>query len=231
MSDDALFRRNGAAVALIAAPLLAVASRFVYRPTSGNQPAKLLTALHDGHGRALLGTVLFVASGLPFAIAALGIGHMLRGRFPKLSSIGASLAVLGAFSDSIASAFTIVYVQMSRDPAHTTAYAAVIKQADKIEGLFSILGILGTVVGLLLLSIGLFRSRIGHRWVGPLLWAFLLLEFIGSGTSASIGLASVTLALIAYWALAATVFQSPRSQWTVSALEPSQLPATDRVAV
>jgi hypothetical protein len=229
MSDDALFRRNAAALALIAAPVLAVASRFVYRPTGGNQPTKLLTALHDAHGRALFGTVLFIASGLPFAVAALGIGHLLRGRFPTLSSIGAGLAVVGAFCDSIASAFTIVYTQMAQDLANKTAYAAVIKKASRVEGLFSILGILGTVIGLLLLSIGLFRSRIGHRWVGPLLWAFLLLEFIGSGISASIGLASVTLALIAYCALAATVRQSPRAQWAISDDKPEQLSVDHKV--
>jgi hypothetical protein len=34
-----------------------------------------------------------------------------------------------------------------------------------------------------LLSIGLFRSRTGPRWVGPVLWAFLGLEFAGGALS------------------------------------------------
>ena len=38
----------------------------------------------------------------------------------------------------------------------------------------------GTVVGTLVLSIGVFRAQVGPRWVGPALWAFLLLEFVGS---------------------------------------------------
>ncbi len=213
MSDTALFRRNAAAVGLIAAPILAAASRFLYQPSGGNKPADLLTALHDAHGRAVASTVLFVLYALPFMVAALGIGHLLRGRSAKLSNIGVAFAIVGGFCDAVASSFTLVYTQMAQDVTHRDAHIAVIDQANKIEGLFSIVGALGTVVGILLLSIGLFRSHIGPRWVAPLLWAFLILEFVGSTISASLGLVAVTIALIAYWALAITVWQSPRVAW------------------
>ncbi|HEY0933900.1 MAG TPA: hypothetical protein VGD91_09170, partial [Trebonia sp.] len=55
---------------------------------AGNQPAQLVTALHAHGGRAELAAVLFILQELPFMIAALGLGHLLRGRFPKLSSFG-----------------------------------------------------------------------------------------------------------------------------------------------
>lgn len=198
MSDSATFRRNAAAVGLVSSAVLIALSRFLYQPSQGNQPAKLLAALHDAHGRALLSTVLFVLGALPFLIAILGIGHLLRRRSIKLSNIGAGLAVTGAFCDAVASAFMIVYYQMALDTAHRDAYVLVVRQASKVQGLFSLVGALGTAVGLLLLSIGLFRTRTGPRWVPPLIWAFLALEFIGSSITPAIGLASVTVSLIAF---------------------------------
>ncbi|HEY0936430.1 MAG TPA: hypothetical protein VGD91_22170, partial [Trebonia sp.] len=172
-----------------------------------------VTALHAHGGRAELAAVLFILQELPFMIAALGLGHLLRGRFPKLSSFGAAVAVVGGFCDAIASAFTVVYVELARDPANHAVAVSVIRQAGKIEGLFSIAGAVGTVLGLVLLSVGLFRGRIGPRWVSPLLWAFLILQFVGSSVSAYASLTSVTIALIAYWALAATVWRTPATSW------------------
>jgi hypothetical protein len=87
MSDSATFRRNAAAVGLVSSAVLIALSRFLYQPSQGNQPATLLAALHDGHGRAVLSTVLFVLGELPFLIAMLGIGHLLRRRSTKLSNI------------------------------------------------------------------------------------------------------------------------------------------------
>ncbi len=213
MSDSATFRRNAAAVGLVSSAVLIALSRFLYQPSQGNQPAKLLAALHDAHGRALFSTVLFVLGALPFLIAILGIGHLLRRRSIKLSNIGAGLAVTGAFCDAVASAFMIVYYQMALDTAHRDAYVLVVRQASKVQGLFSLVGALGTAVGLLLLSIGLFRTRTGSRWVPPLIWAFLALEFIGSSITPAIGLASVTGSLIAFCGLAGTVRRSPRALW------------------
>jgi hypothetical protein len=214
VSDTASFRRNAAALGLALAAVLAAASRFLYQPHGGNDPAKLLTSLHDAHGRALASTVVFVLYGLPFIIGALGLGHLLRGHFPKLSNVGTSLAVIGAFCDSVASTFTVVYTRMAQDTAHRDAYIDIIKQSTKVEGLFSILGLAGTVLGTLLLSIGLFRSQIGPRWVAPLLWLFLVLEFVGSSITPSIGLASVTVALIAFFGLALTIVRTPTTTWT-----------------
>ena len=46
--------------------------------------------------------------------------------------------------------------------------------------LFASVGFVGSVLGQLLLSIALFRTRTGPVWVGPAIWAFLALEFFVS---------------------------------------------------
>jgi hypothetical protein len=68
--------------------------------------------------------------------------------------------------------------------------------------LFSVVGLAGTVVGLLLLSIGLFRGHVGPRWAGPALWAFLVVEFVGTSMSGSASYLSGLLFLSAFLALA-----------------------------
>jgi hypothetical protein len=225
MADAALFRRTAGAVGLAGSAVLAAAATFVHQPTAGGKPADVLTALARTPGRAELSTVLFVLQGLGFVVAALAIGHLLRGRFPLLSGIGAALGAIGGFAEAVASTFTLAFLPMARDGAHRDAYVGVVTEADKVQNLFSLAGLLGTVIGTLLLSIGVFRAHVGPRWVGPALWAFLVLEFVGSGVAPVLGLAAVTLALIAFVALAVTVWTSPRAGWATVSETSEPVPA------
>lgn len=224
MDSPAVFRRAAAAAGLLGAALLAAASRFLYQPQDTG-PTALLVSFSAAHGRALASTVLFVVAELPGIAAALGIGHLLRSRRPALSNIGTSLAVAGAFADAVAGAFTLVFVQMAQVPSASPAYADVVARARTVEHGFSLVGLLGTVLGLLLLSIGLFRAHIGPRWVPPLLWAFLALEFVGSSILPFLGLVSVLVLLAAYTALAATVARSSAAEWATSVPDRRTTPA------
>jgi hypothetical protein len=213
MASPALFRRNAAAAALVGSAVLAAASTFLYQPSGGGRPAQVLSDLHDAGTRAQVATVLFVLFQLAAMVAALGIGHLLRDRFPRLSGIGAGVAAVGAFADAVASTFTLAFVPMAEDASRRGEFTAIVTSADKVQNLFSLVGLLGTVVGTLLLSIGLFRAAVGPRWAPVLLWAFLVLEFVGSAVSPVLGLAAVALALIAYCGLAMTVARTPASAW------------------
>lgn len=225
MADAALFRRTAGAAGLAGSAVLAAAATLVYQPTSGGVPTAVLDAFAKAPGRAELSTVLFVLQGFAFIVAALAMGHLLRNRFPRLSSVGAALAALGGFAEAVANAVTLSFIPMARDGAHRDAYVAVITEADRLQNLFSLVGLLGTVVGTLVLSIGVFRAHVGPRWVGPALWAFLLLEFVGSAIAPVLGLAAVTLAVIAFVALAATVWTSPRSAWATAEETSAKAPA------
>lgn len=225
MADAALFRRTAGAAGLAGSAVLAAAATFLYEPTGGGRPAAVLDTLARAPGRAEWSAVLFVLQGLAFILAALALGHLLRGRFPLLASTGVTIAALGGFAEAVATTFTLVFLPMARDGAHRDAYVVVIAQADKAQNLFSLAGLLGTVLGTLMLSIGVFRAAVGPRWVGPALWAFLLLEFAGSAVAPVLGIVAVVLAVIAFGALAVTVWTSPRSAWTTSTEAPAQAPA------
>jgi hypothetical membrane protein len=99
---------------------------------------------------------------------------------------------------------------MARDDSHRTVYADLI---TRIQGspvmLFSAAGLLGTVLGLLLLGVGIFRSGTGPVWVGPAIWGFLVVEFAGTAVSSHASYLSVLLLAAAFFALAGVVGRGP----------------------
>jgi hypothetical membrane protein len=113
--------------------------------------------------------------------------------------------VLGCFGHTVFGGTSLIYLMMARD-SHRTVQ---LDLYDRIQNtpvmVFSALGLLGTVVGLLLLGIGLFRTRTGPVWAGPAIWAFLLVEFVGSSVSRYASYLSVLLLAAAFFALAGVV--------------------------
>jgi len=226
MADAARFRRSTAAAGLAGSAVLAAAGTLVHHPAGGGVPARVLDSLQRAPGAAETSAVLFVLQGFAAILAALAIGHLLRERFPLLSSVGTCLAAVGGFAEAVATTFTLVFVPMAQDPAHRAAYLGVITQADRVQNLFGLVGLAGTVIGTLVLSIGLFRASVGPRWVAPAIWVFLVLEFAGSGAAPAMGLAAVTVGVLAYAALAVTVWTSPRAGWMTA----TEAAAPDRAA-
>ena len=72
-----------------------------------------------------------------------------------------------------------------------------------------LMGLLGTMLGILVLAMGLFRSRVVPRWAPVALWVFLLLEFGGSGISEWAGLASGVFYVAGLAAVAVTLWRDP----------------------
>ena len=116
----------------------------------------------------------------------LGLGHLLRRQAPRLSTTGVLLGCLGAFGHTVFGGLSMVYLLMAdRRDATAAEYAALYARIESSPVmLFALLGLAGTVLGLLLLAVALFRTGVVPRWVPGLLVAFLVLEFAGSAVSA-----------------------------------------------
>ena len=86
---------------------------------------------------------------------------------------------------------------------------------------------LGTVLGLLILGIGLLRAKTGPLWIPYALWAFILVEFVGTNFSAWASLVSGLFYLASFCALAVTVWRSPILGWMTgtAALARESVPA------
>ncbi len=103
---------------------------------------------------------------------------------------------------------------MAADQPHRAVYAQLLSSiANGPIMLFGLLGLVGTVIGTLLLSIGLWRTKIGPRWVPPVLWAFLVVEFALTNVTPYAAYLSPVLALAAFSALAVEVHTQPPTQW------------------
>jgi hypothetical protein len=200
--DTSRFHRTTAVVGLTGSALLFAVSTVLQPDLSGSGQA-VLARLHDAGWHAAVSAAAFAVAQLPYIAAVLGIGHLLSERTPRLGAWGAVLSVIGAFGHTVFGGISLVFVVMAGDTAHRNVYAGLFSdvQSSPVMAL-SLLGTLGFVVGLVLLSIGLFRGRVGPRWLGPALWLFLVVEFVGSSLSTYASYVSTTVLLVVFITLA-----------------------------
>lgn len=200
MHPDTRSRLLAARTALVLGPVIAALS-VIFQPDLGGSSGARLAAMDSSV--AAVSAVAFLVSQLPLLVAILAIGRLLVPSTPRLSAWGTALGVLGCFGHIAFGGTSMVYLLMARDHGHRAVQTQLY---DKIQSspvmLFSVIGLVGTVVGLLLLGIGLFRSRAVPVWVGPALWAFLLVEFVGTAFSSYASYLSVLLLGAAFFAIA-----------------------------
>jgi hypothetical protein len=211
---DATFRRNAAAIGLAAAALLSAVS-VLLQPSFGSDPASRLAAIDAAGLRGQVSAVTFLLAQLPAIAGLLGVAHLVRRGSPRLSNAGGALAVVGAFGHTVFGGMSMVYLGMAADADHRAAYGSLIGRLENSPVMiFSLLGLVGFVLGIALLAVGLWRTQVGARWVPPLLGVWLVAEFVGSGISAYAAPLSATLFVVACFALARTIWQTPAHAWS-----------------
>ena len=226
MNNTATFRRNVAAAGLVTTAALSTLSNM----TAPEYPAggtERLAAIGENLTSSSVSAASFALAQLPFLAAVLGLGHLLRNRSPRLSNLGTSLGVLGGFGHAVFGGIALVYVAMAADDANVNAYGALLDDFETSPVMvFALFGLVGTVLGLVLLSVGLWRAGVGPRWVPPALGAFLVVEFVGSAVSDWSGQVSAVIYLVAFSALGAFVWRTPAAAWTTPATQPESEPVT-----
>ena len=217
MKDTAFFRRNAAVVCLVAAPLLLLVSSAMLPPFETDYVDRL-AGIDEAGAAGWASNVLFTLAQAPMLVAFLAIAHLLRVRSPRLSNVGGGLAVAATFGEAVMGGTGLVYLTMAGDPANRELFAGVWEDMESSPVmLFALFGFGGTVLTHVLLSIGLFRSRVVPRWAPALVWAFLVLEFFVSNVSEYASYAGSLCLLIAFGAIARTMALTPRETWTPAA--------------
>jgi len=170
------------AVCLAATALLSTLWTITEPEISGEYDA-WLTALADAGWRAQLSGLAFVLAQLPFMVGMAGVARWLQPS--RLATVGGFFTVLGGFGHAVYGGVMLSHTVMAADLTNQSVYAGLLEDLEAAPGLmpFMLFGLLGTVLGVLLLSIAWWRSRSEPRWVAPLLWAFLLVEFVGTNIS------------------------------------------------
>lgn len=181
-------------------------------PDYGDSSADTLNDLVGAGSGPAISFFAFAAAQLPFMVAAAGLAVWLYPAAPKLASVGGVLVLLGGFGEAVYSGIEISETTMADDPTNIEIYA---KLVDDIQGNpwmipFLALGLLGTVLGVVVLGSALLRARTEPRWVGPLLWAWIVLVFVGESVSSAWAVyASVLCMAVAFCAIALSIAGSP----------------------
>jgi hypothetical protein len=226
MKNVASLSRGTVAASLVVCAVTTVVGVLLMPDFSGSQ-TQWLQAIAAEPTTAATSALLYVGSQLPFAVGLVGVAHLVRGRAPVLAALGAGFAVLGAFGHAVYGGVNLVMLQMAADPGNLAIHAKVLDGVGSGAAVpFMALGLLGTVLGLVLLGVAIWRAALGPRWLGPVLVLFVLVEFAGSGISVWAGYASAALFLVGFLALAKVVATSERTHWTTASEAAQREPVT-----
>lgn len=220
----ARYVRTVAASSLALNALLSVVA-IALMPAFAESTTEYLAAVNGAGGAATVSAAAFVIAQLPFIIAVLGISHLVGLRAPILAIIGGTIGVIGGFGHAVFGGTQLAQLSMAADAANHDIYAALIDGGMPLPLMIIMMcGTVGTVLGLLVLGIGLLRAKAGPRWVPYAIWAWLLVEFVGSNFTEWATLASGLLYVGILGTLAVTVWRSPLAVWASAAVSPAVRP-------
>lgn len=223
-TGPARLTRTAVAVSLVVGAALTVVSVLLMPDFSGGN-ADRLQAIADAGGTATVSALCFVVSQLFLAIGLVGVAHLVRGHAPRLATLGAALALLGAFGHAVYGGVNVVMLLMAQDLGALDTHVGVLDRGE--QGLaipFMAAGLVGTVLGFILLGVAVWRGGLGQRWVGPAMLLWVPLEFVGSGLSEWAGYASGVLYAVIFATLAVAVLRSSIAHWTTAAEADAPVP-------
>lgn len=219
--------RATVALALVANAALTVVSVSLMPDFSGGNDSRL-QAIAAAPGTATVSGLTFVLAQLFLAVGVVGAAHLLRSRVPRLAVAAGTLTLLGAFGHAVYGGVNLAMLAMARDLGSLDVHTGVLDDVESGLAIpFMAAGLLGTVLGFVLLGVAVWRARLGPRWLGPAVVAWVPLEFVGSGLSPWAGYASGLLYAVILITLGVVVARSSIAHWT-SAAEVAQ-PVAERV--
>jgi hypothetical protein len=154
-------RKSLTAACMIAAPVLFLASDSIW-PVTSSESEDMLADATGATGRVYAGTLLALAALVLMVGAVIGLAHLLRERRPGLAVVGGALGLTGIVAIAAAfGALGIVLAEATGDEV-TSGGRLVDDVMNRALPAF-ILGMLLNV-GLVVLAIGLYKSRVVATW-------------------------------------------------------------------
>jgi hypothetical protein len=188
--------RRGMALAMIAAPLLWLGSTLAV-PTGATGDRAIVAAIAQHPTRWYWFALLVTLGSMAVVPALLGITRLLRERAPRLALAGGLLAQFGALVSLVDSGNQLVVWQIGAPGADRAQMVALLTRLDAAAGasvLFSVGG-LAIVVGMVLLAVGLARTRTAPVWAAACLPLGTIVNIAGfaAGSRAAVGASCVIL--------------------------------------
>lgn len=182
-----------------------------------DDPAAFLAYARDSHATAVAVDVVSVVAAFAFIPAMVGVGRYLRARASRVGATGALLMVAGFAAMQGHEAVDAGLVELAARPATTLPqlHAAIDSTTGSIvyNAQFALF-LVGHVIGLILLGIGVLRTRYLPLAVGALLPLGAVGHFVADAA------VNTPLDVISFWvfaaalvALGARILRTPDTQW------------------
>jgi hypothetical protein len=173
------FRRRFGAVTVVLAPVLFAVGELT-SPTDGTDPAGDLGTQAAHHGQLLLSIGSGLLASILFIPAFFALMNPVRGRGTVLTHLGGGMALLGAALSKLALlGIQFVLYEASAPGVDRAAVGHFIEGATTHPaGIPFIAGHYLFAIGILLLALGLYRGRVGHRWAAIALALAPVLEIV-----------------------------------------------------
>jgi len=215
-SSTAVFRKNGAGLALLVASILLLAFKIAEMPIEYvNDPFRQLGEFSDNLSAVSVMALLFPLSQLVLIPGVVGLVHLIYERGAGLAHAGGALAIIGLFGHSVFSGAQIVTVEMAALDPSSGEFAGLVEAMKESVALniFSGMGLLGFALGFIVLAFAILRAGTAPWWVALGLIVGLLLEFVGSAFVPVLGLAGTILFAAALAYLGLRILKMPEGEW------------------
>lgn len=224
INDANDFRRTGAGLCLISAPLAGLASALITPRFTGGMGAEL-AAISEHTGRWLIGEFLNLITFFLFMLAVLAVVHLLRHRSVVLGHVGGGLVLLGSFFHGVIIGFALVevpLVESGREREWMIEFANGMYESTAFTMI--LFPFLSFFAGWILLAIALWRARVAPVWVAVAFVLAPLSEFFGPEAVSPELMFALFLVGLGY--LGFKVLRLPDEEWELGATpaaEPSRV--------
>jgi hypothetical protein len=225
LGNAAAFRRSVAGVSLLLAPVLFAGAEILAPDSNGTGAAQL--ANYAQHRAVLLAAALLGLGATMFFVPAIfGILHKVRERGVTFAHIAAAMCIYGLVTAHAAlGGVNIMFYEMTSPNLNKSAMASLLDTLSNGPAIAAplLLGHFVLAIGMLLLGIGVWRSRAFPRWAGPCIVLWIVVDIlIGSAPVNHVvaDIASNAFALIGFGTLGWTLLTSTNASWDHLSAEP-----------
>ena len=187
LGNAAHFRRTVAGVSLLCAPVF-FAGAEILSPESEGSGASQLALYAEHRGPLLASAMLGLAATIFFIPAIFGILHLVRTRGVTFAHVAVAMCLYGLVTAHAAlSGVNIMFYEMTSANVNKFAMATLLDELTSGPAVAAplLLGHLIFAIGMLLLGIGVWRSRAFPGWAGPCLVLWIVVDLLVS--SAAVG--------------------------------------------
>ncbi len=190
--------RRAIGAAMILAPVLGIVSAVAAPPLHSSTSAELAEIARHSNRWYVYALCIIISTGL-LVPSIVGLVGLLGQRLPRLSLVGGGLALAGALVATGDAMTELMYWQMGAPGADRAQMVALSDRYDNATGasLIFTVGGLAVIVGLAIIGIALWRTRLAPAWAAVGVPAGAIVNIVGFSVSSNALVVASNILLLA----------------------------------